>query len=79
MNNKYIEMMINSIDDDHIQHHHGRKVDVTLNCQLIGKLKIYNKGKTVKAYIEKLGKNCHVLEIQGESFGVFSEYYKVEG
>ena len=77
--NKYIEMMINSIDADHMQHHHGKKIDVTLTCQLIGKARIYHHGHTVKAYVERLGRNCHVLEVQGERFGVFPGYYKVKG
>lgn len=63
---------------DHEAHipHHSRKVDIKLSCTLEGKGKFYHRHSIIKASIEKLTEICHVLEIQGERFGVFHDYYK---
>ena len=59
--------------ENHILHNKG--ISVRLKCILQGINKIYHGRHS--AEITRLNKNCHVLEINGERFGVFKNMYEV--
>jgi len=60
--------------ENHILHNKG--ISVRLKCILQGINKIYHN-EINNAEILKLNNNCHVLEINGERFGVFKNMYEV--
>ena len=75
--NKEVEQAIARMMD-HETHipHHEKKVDIKLSCILEGKNKVYSKHSIIKATVEILSDICHIIEVQGERFGVFHNYYK---